>query len=121
MEAILDLITELELPLTSDRTTLGGGNCGFHALIQQFKRPNVNIAYKSHFDLRSQVCNFALTSRNPKLIKMKDVHDTIAKASGSMTWDVLFEGMKKKGEYMTGPVLPVAAMFLEVNVNVISR
>ena len=120
MEIISNLINEMELPLAFDKPTIGGGNCGFHALIQQGRRPNVHLGYKSHLELRAQICNFGLTTTDPQVLKMKAVHDAVAKEEGTWNWDQLFQKMKKKGEWMDGPILPVAAVCLGHNINVIS-
>ena len=122
MDSIKKLITEMELPLLFDRETLGGGNCGFHALIQQGKRAEVDLGVVGgHMELRAQVCNYALTSKDPKVIVMKKFHDDLAKEQGTSNWEDFFNNMKKKGVWMHGPVLPVAALYLNFNINVISQ
>ena len=49
---------------------------------------------------------------------MKKVHNTVADEDEK--WAPFFEKMKKKGEWADGPVLPVAARFFNMNINIIS-
>ena len=57
MDAVFSKIEESKLPLLRDKRTLGGGNCAFHAILQQGKRNGVELGVTNHAALRLQVCN----------------------------------------------------------------
>ena len=113
MEGILNLIKEMQLPLVMDSPMCGGGNCEFYGIIQQAKRADVDIAFRNHIELRSNVCNFALTSLSPNILQLRVKYSELY---GDLAWEELLE----KGEWIHGPVLPVAALFLNHHINVIS-
>lgn len=121
MEAVFETIASLDLPLISDKSTLGGGNCLFHALIQQGHRQTVmRKSGGNHEHLRRSICDFALNATHPDVLTMKQNFDTGANDDGSPLWEEFFTNMMKKGVWADGPVLPVAALYLGYNVYVVS-
>ena len=119
-DSVLEIICKLELPLMQDKRTYGGGNCLFHAILQQGKREGVQIPFHHHSELRAHLCNFALTTTDPEILEMKTNYNRVATLAGGKSWDAFFTKMKRVGVWAEGPVLRVVAIFLRVNINVVS-
>ena len=117
MDTVFARIHELTLPLQPDRNTLGGGNCFFHALIQQGKRDGVLVKGGNHQWLRERVCEFALSSSNFTVTTMRENFNCNAI---DVSWDMFWSKMKRKGVFVEGPVAEVTAQFLGINIIVVS-
>ena len=117
MDAVFALIAQLNLPIKSDKTTLGGGNCFFHALVQQGRREGVEIHAPNHRWLRERVCDFALNSTNPMVLEMRKNSEA---ASISPTWDEFWGNMRRNGVFVEGPVVEVCSVYLSTRIWIIS-
>ena len=71
------------LPLTMDTPTYGGGNCGFHAIVQQLRRFGVTY---NHLQLRRLVCQYALGS--PDVALLRDNFNAVS--TDARAWEELF-------------------------------
>lgn len=120
MDAVFARIATLDLPIKSDRKTLGGGNCFFHALVQQGKRDGVHINGRNHRYLRERICDFALNSTHPMVLKMKENFDSRAATSNSVSWEAIWRKMRRIGVFVESPVVEVSAIYLQHSIWVIS-
>ena len=112
----------LRLPLVMDVPTPGKGNCFFAAVVQQlnnrleFGKSNLFTAAS----LRKLVCEFALEKDNVHLKELAEQHDANAVTTMRTNWAGYFANMRKNGVYAEGPVVYVTALFLQLDIAVIS-
>ena len=118
MDTVFRRIKELELPFESDKNTLGGGNCFFHAVLQQGKRDGISVGGMNHQWLRERIADYATKSSNGTVALMKENFDL--NAGSKMSWIDFWKRMRKKGEFVEGPVVEVTALFLGINIIVVS-
>ena len=120
MDEVFNTIKIMDLPLVSDKPMLGGGNCAFHALIQQGRRACIKVTLTNHDHLRRSVCQFAMNSAQPEVLEYQENYNKIANDCGTPQWVEFFRNMERRGVWAEGPVLPMAAIYLNHNIYVIS-
>ena len=121
---IMAKVHELDLDLELDSKTPGDGACFFWAVLQQLRRkeiyPLLRPDLKELVDtndaatLRMRVCNFELHSPVIQQNKKDLIYDTDGE-----TWDEYWKNMKKVSEWASGAVLRTAAVYLQMNINLV--
>ena len=121
---IMAKVHELGLDLELDSKTPGDGACFFWAVLQQLRRkeiyPLLRPDLKELADtndaatLRMRVCNFGLHSPVIQQNKKDLIYDT-----DEETWDEYWKNMKKVSKWASGAVLRTAAVYLQMNINLV--
>jgi hypothetical protein len=129
MDAVLSKIQELGLPMKTDKPTPSDGNCFYQAILQQCRRPELEVQskLKGHVILRKRLCEFALSYNFELLEEYKRNYNDVAaqeklakKATNdgedegeTNAWELFFHKMETKGVWAEEPVGQVMASFLE--------
>ena len=122
MDEISCKLAELKLPYKADENTPSDGNCFFHALTHQIKRPKLKITTKvtkvtDSKKLRLSICNFALNSKEEKVMTLRQNWDKVS----STSWNDFFKKIKVVGVWVESPIPEIAALYLNRDMHIISQ
>ena len=122
MDEISCKLAELKLPFKADENTPSDGNCFFHALTQQIKRPKLKITTKvtkltDSKKLRLSICNFAINSKEEKVMTLRQNWDKVSRTP----WNDFFQKMKVVGVWVESPIPEIAALYLNRDMHIISQ
>ena len=112
MNAIVEKIQLLKLPFMMDTPTKGAGNCFFEAILQQCEhRPELQWvgSFVSAKVIRQEICTFVRTASFPHIDDYRKNHDEVEQ----IKWDSFFTRMGRQRVWASGPVVQVAAWYLE--------
>ena len=97
------------------------GNCFFAAICQQLNyRPELHKQGIYTPSQLRQVCEYALATNHPLVEDLAAVHNTHAAILMQLPWHLFFTNMKQSGVFAGGPVLYCTALFLQLDIAVIS-
>ena len=113
--------------LTYDEPTIGDGNCFYHAIVQQLRRPEIRLFvdpelhFQHHHDLRLAVVNFIRQNIVSDLFKNYRQFYTTSVRHGTMTWEQLLQNQERSTVFVEELFIRATAIMLNVNILVTSE
>ena len=120
----------LGLNLSYHEPTIGDGNCWYHAIVQQMKRPEVaqslepDKLFLDHFLLRNAVVNYIQSEENTNIYIMnyKELYSlNINEENDNESWQQFLSNQKNISFYATELFCQATAAFLGIDIYITSN
>ena len=113
--------------ITYDVLTLGDGNCFYHAIVQQLRRPELrqyvdsDLRFDDHLKLRMAVVNFIRQNNDAELFRNYREVFTTSLQHNDITWEQILQSQERNSVYVEELFIRATAIMLNVNILVTSE